>query len=193
MEEQPRKLEHVIKVSHVCLNRDQPHLDSKSEKYLEQVTVDWVWFQLSELNVLSGSGVGQQWEHSAPDPGLWRSYRPPSHPRGEMLSAGQRSVIFTTFIVDFRSWVDSISVHANIAILWELNTKWGNKSYDLLILAHKELAQTSYFMATNSLHLTTMCLRWDNPCPLLVYTGDSYHCLQVSPHHRGLCLYPLGL
>ena len=34
-----------------------------------------------------------------------------------------------------------------------------NKSYDLLILAHKELAQTSYFMATNSLHLTTMCLR----------------------------------
>ena len=39
MEEQPRKLEHVIKVSHVCLNRDQPHLDSKSEKYLEQVTV----------------------------------------------------------------------------------------------------------------------------------------------------------
>ena len=30
----------------------------------------------------------------------------------------------------------------------------------MLILAHKELAQTSYFMATNSLHLTTMCLRY---------------------------------
>ena len=107
VEEQPRKLEHVIKVSHVCLNRDQPHLDSKSEKYLEQVTVDGVWLQLGELNVLSGSGVGQQWEHSAPDPGLWRSYRPPSHPRGEMLSAGQRSVTSLHFLYNF-GWSPSI-------------------------------------------------------------------------------------
>merc|ERR1712012_1386674 len=29
-----------------------------------------------------------------------------------------------------------------------------------LVKAAKELAQTSYFMATNSLHLTTMCLRY---------------------------------
>ena len=29
-----------------------------------------------------------------------------------------------------------------------------------LVPASKELAQTSYFMATNSLHLTTMCLRY---------------------------------
>ena len=29
-----------------------------------------------------------------------------------------------------------------------------------LVKASKELAQTSYFMATNSLHLTTMCLRY---------------------------------
>ena len=29
-----------------------------------------------------------------------------------------------------------------------------------MFLASKELAQTSYFMATNSLHLTTMCLRY---------------------------------
>ena len=29
-----------------------------------------------------------------------------------------------------------------------------------LLPASKELAQTSYFMATNSLHLTTMCLRY---------------------------------
>ena len=28
------------------------------------------------------------------------------------------------------------------------------------LAASKELAQTSYFMATNSLHLTTMCLRY---------------------------------
>lgn len=31
VEEQPRKLEHVIKVAHMCLNRDQPPLDTKSE------------------------------------------------------------------------------------------------------------------------------------------------------------------
>ena len=33
-------------------------------------------------------------------------------------------------------------------------------SWHLFCLASKELAQTSYFMATNSLHLTTMCLRY---------------------------------
>jgi len=31
VEEQPRKLEHVIKIAHMCLNRDQPSLDTKSE------------------------------------------------------------------------------------------------------------------------------------------------------------------
>ncbi len=33
VEEQPRKLEHVIKVSHICLHRDQPQLDTRSEAY----------------------------------------------------------------------------------------------------------------------------------------------------------------
>jgi len=36
VEEQPRKLEHVIKVSHICIYRDHSTLDSKSEQYLEQ-------------------------------------------------------------------------------------------------------------------------------------------------------------
>ena len=31
VEEQPRKLEHVIKVAHLCLHRDNPSLDTKSE------------------------------------------------------------------------------------------------------------------------------------------------------------------
>lgn len=31
VEEQPRKLEHVIKVAHICLHRDQPSLDSRSD------------------------------------------------------------------------------------------------------------------------------------------------------------------
>ena len=37
VEEQPRKLEHVIKVSYICLHRDQPQLDAKSEQYLTEV------------------------------------------------------------------------------------------------------------------------------------------------------------
>merc|ERR1719414_190074 len=36
VEEQPRKLEHVIKVSYICLHRDQPQLDSRSDAYIEQ-------------------------------------------------------------------------------------------------------------------------------------------------------------
>ena len=33
VEEQPRKLEHVIKVAHICLHRDQPNLDTRSVIY----------------------------------------------------------------------------------------------------------------------------------------------------------------
>lgn len=37
VEEQPRKLEHVIKVAHMCLHRGQPHnLDPRSEEYQEK-------------------------------------------------------------------------------------------------------------------------------------------------------------
>ncbi|TRY91988.1 hypothetical protein DNTS_013795, partial [Danionella cerebrum] len=36
VEEQPRKLEHVIKVAHACLNPQDPPLDSKSSAYLQQ-------------------------------------------------------------------------------------------------------------------------------------------------------------
>ena len=36
----------------------------------------------------------------------------------------------------------------------------GKRILMALVPASKELAQTSYFMATNSLHLTTMCLRY---------------------------------
>ncbi|XP_076322903.1 cyclin-T2-like isoform X2 [Tachypleus tridentatus] len=77
VEEQPRKLEHVINVAHKCLHRDVPALDTKSEAYLEQA---------HELVV--------------------------------------------------------------------------NENIMLQTLASKDLAQTSYFMATNSLHLTTMCLQY---------------------------------
>jgi len=98
VEEQPRKLEHVIKVSHVCLNRDQPHLDSKSEKYLEQAQ--------------------------------------------ELVS--NENILLQTLGFD----VAIDHPHTHVVKCCQL------------VKAHKELAQTSYFMATNSLHLTTMCLRY---------------------------------
>ncbi|XP_078459737.1 cyclin-T1-like isoform X5 [Lampetra planeri] len=36
VEEQPRKLEHVIKVAHACLNPQEAPLDTKSDAYLQQ-------------------------------------------------------------------------------------------------------------------------------------------------------------
>jgi cyclin T len=33
VEEDPRKLEHVIRVSHACVNKDKPHLDTQNETY----------------------------------------------------------------------------------------------------------------------------------------------------------------
>eukprot|EP00064_Thunnus_orientalis_P008375 superscaffoldBa00000992_g8398 len=77
VEEQPRKLEHVIKVAHACLNPQESPLDTKSNAYLQQA---------QELVILE-------------------------------------SIVLQT-------------------------------------LASKDLAQTSYFMATNSLHLTTFCLQY---------------------------------
>ncbi|XP_044294077.1 cyclin-T2 isoform X1 [Varanus komodoensis] len=94
VEEQPRKLEHVIKVAHACLHHQEPQLDTKSDAYLQQA---------------------------------------------------QELVILETIM------------------LQTLGRWW----YDLLKLflqynfhSSKDLAQTSYFMATNSLHLTTFCLQY---------------------------------
>uniref|UniRef100_A0A672N8K2 Cyclin-T1-like n=1 Tax=Sinocyclocheilus grahami TaxID=75366 RepID=A0A672N8K2_SINGR len=36
VEEQPRKLEHVIKVTHACLNPQDPSPDTRSDTYLQQ-------------------------------------------------------------------------------------------------------------------------------------------------------------
>ncbi|XP_045224135.1 cyclin-T2 isoform X2 [Macaca fascicularis] len=77
VEEQARKLEHVIKVAHACLHPLEPLLDTKCDAYLQQT---------------------------------------------------QELVILETIM--------------------------------LQTLASKDLAQTSYFMATNSLHLTTFCLQY---------------------------------
>ncbi|KAK7792973.1 hypothetical protein R5R35_007617 [Gryllus longicercus] len=98
VEEQPRKLEHVIKVAHVCLHRDQPPLDTKSEAYLEQAQ-DLVFNENVLLQTL-GFDVAID------------------HPHTHVVRCCH------------------------------------------LVRASKDLAQTSYFMASNSLHLTTMCLQY---------------------------------
>ncbi|CAG2105198.1 unnamed protein product [Medioppia subpectinata] len=97
VEEQPRKLEHVIKVSHMCLHRDIPALDVKSEAYKEQA-MELVFNENLMLQTL-GFDIAVE------------------HPHTSVVNCCQ------------------------------------------LVRASKDLAQTSYFMATNSLHLTTMCLQ----------------------------------
>ncbi|XP_051550587.1 cyclin-T2-like [Myxocyprinus asiaticus] len=97
VEEQPRKLEHVIKVAHACLNPQDPPLDTKSNAYLQQAQE----LVLLETIVLQTLGFEITIEH----------------PHTDVVRCSQ------------------------------------------LVRASKDLAQTSYFMATNSLHLTTFCLQ----------------------------------
>ncbi|XP_041936853.1 cyclin-T2b isoform X1 [Alosa sapidissima] len=107
VEEQPRKLEHVIKVSHACLYPQDPPLDTKSNAYLQQAQE----LVLLETIVLQTLGFEITIEH----------------PHTDVVRCSQ------------------------------------------LVRASKDLAQTSYFMATNRskfrelnmlcLHLTTFCLQ----------------------------------
>ncbi|XP_011149787.2 cyclin-T isoform X2 [Harpegnathos saltator] len=98
VEEQPRKLEHVIKMAHMCLHRDQVPPDCRSEQFLEQAQ-DLVFNENVLLQTL-GFDVAID------------------HPHTHVVRCCQ------------------------------------------LVKASKDLAQTSYFMASNSLHLTTMCLQY---------------------------------
>ncbi|XP_053109567.1 cyclin-T2 isoform X2 [Hemicordylus capensis] len=98
VEEQPRKLEHVIKVSHACLNPQEPQLDTKSDAYLQQAQE----LVILETIMLQTLGFEITIEH----------------PHTDVVKCTQ------------------------------------------LVRASKDLAQTSYFMATNSLHLTTFCLQY---------------------------------
>lgn len=98
VEEQPRKLEHVIKVAHMCLHRELPPLDTKSEQYLEQAQE----LVFNENVLLQTLGFDVAIDHP----------------------------------------------HTHVVRCCHL------------VRASKDLAQTSYFMASNSLHLTTMCLQY---------------------------------
>ncbi|XP_050406138.1 cyclin-T2 isoform X1 [Patella vulgata] len=96
VEEQPRKLEHVIRTSHSCQQREGT-LDTKSETYLEYA---------QELII-------------------------------------NENILLQTLGFEVR--VD----HPHTTVVTTCQ----------LVRASKDLAQTSYFLATNSLHLTTMCLQ----------------------------------
>ncbi|NXL68664.1 CCNT1 protein, partial [Chordeiles acutipennis] len=101
VEEQPRKLEHVIKVAHACLHPLEPPLETKSEAYLQQA---------QDLVILE-------------------------------------SIILQT--LGFEITIDHPHTHV--------------VKCTQLVRASKDLAQTSYFMATNSLHLTTFSLQYTPP------------------------------
>ncbi|KAM6982111.1 cyclin-T1 isoform 2-T2 [Tautogolabrus adspersus] len=101
VEEQPRKLEHVIKVAHACLNPQDPSPDTRSDAYLQQA---------QDLVILE-------------------------------------SIILQTLA--FEITIDHPHTHV--------------VKCTQLVRASKDLAQTSYFMATNSLHLTTFCLQYSPP------------------------------
>ncbi|KAM9350878.1 cyclin-T1 isoform 1-T1 [Symphorus nematophorus] len=107
VEEQPRKLEHVIKVAHACLNPQEPSPDVRSDAYLQQA---------QDLVILE-------------------------------------SIILQTLA--FEITIDHPHTHV--------------VKCTQLVRASKDLAQTSYFMATNRyihsslLHLTTFCLQYSPP------------------------------
>eukprot|EP00066_Takifugu_rubripes_P028144 XP_011617410.1 PREDICTED: cyclin-T1 isoform X1 [Takifugu rubripes] len=104
VEEQPRKLEHVIKVAHACLNPQEPSPDIRSDAYLQQA---------QDLVILE-------------------------------------SIILQTLA--FEITIDH--PHTHVVKCTQLVR---------VVAASKDLAQTSYFMATNSLHLTTFCLQYSPP------------------------------
>ncbi|XP_034268195.1 cyclin-T1 isoform X1 [Pantherophis guttatus] len=101
VEEQPRKLEHVIKVTHACLHPLEAAPDTRSEGYLQQA---------QDLVILE-------------------------------------SIILQT--LGFEITIDHPHTHV--------------VKCTQLVRASKDLAQTSYFMATNSLHLTTFSLQYTPP------------------------------
>ncbi|XP_017495585.1 cyclin-T1 [Manis javanica] len=101
IEEQPKKLENVIKVAHTCLHPQESLPDTRSETYLQQV---------QDLVIIE-------------------------------------SIILQT--LGFELTID----HPHTYVV----------KCTQLVRASKDLAQTSYFMATNSLHLTTFSLQYTPP------------------------------
>ncbi|XP_037091086.1 cyclin-T-like [Pollicipes pollicipes] len=117
VEEQPRKLEHLLKVGWSCMNKEAPQMDVKSERF-KQLYDELV---RNENILLATLGFDCSIDH----------------PHTHVVKCCQ------------------------------------------LIKASRDLAQTSYFMATNSLHLTMMCLEYRSTlvacvCIYLVYKWSGH-------------------
>ncbi|XP_036276790.1 cyclin-T2 isoform X5 [Pipistrellus kuhlii] len=131
VEEQARKLEHVIKVAHACLHPLEPLLDTKCDAYLQQ-TQELVLLETIMLQTLVKNRL---------------------HIYGCMVNGiSQASIVVVSdwgkvlFISGFEITIEH--PHTDVVKCTQL------------VRASKDLAQTSYFMATNSLHLTTFCLQY---------------------------------
>ncbi|XP_063985967.1 cyclin-T2 isoform X2 [Diachasmimorpha longicaudata] len=119
VEEQPRKLEHVIKVAHMCLHKDQNTPDTKSDVRSMQC------FEEAELCLIKKK--------------LFQHY----------LEQAQDLVFNENVLLQTLGFDVAIDhPHTHVVRCCQL------------VKASKDLAQTSYFMASNSLHLTTMCLQY---------------------------------
>ena len=97
VEEQPRKLEHVIRVAHACIHPQEAPIDTKSHAYLQQA---------------------------------------------------QELVVLETLVLETLGFEITVE-HPHMHVV----------RCTQLVRASKDLAQTSYFLATNSLQLTTFCLQ----------------------------------
>ncbi|KAH0629147.1 hypothetical protein JD844_010995 [Phrynosoma platyrhinos] len=129
VEEQPRKLEHVIKVAHTCLHHLEALPDTRSEAYLQQAQ-DLVILESIILQTLARS----KWEgdgQSALPPRIQRHVR---YVEPQAYSVHGPIVLFF-FLTGFEITIDHPHTHV--------------VKCTQLVRASKDLAQTSYFMATN--------------------------------------------
>ncbi|KAK2713461.1 hypothetical protein QYM36_009360 [Artemia franciscana] len=125
VEEQPRKLDHVVKVAHKLTNREQPSLEPKSEVYNDAAN-KLVMHENILLQTLGFDAVID-------------------HPHTHVVKCCQ------------------------------------------YVRASKDLAQTSYFMATNSLHLTTMCLQYSPTVVacVCIHIVSKWTNIQIPPSSEG--------
>ncbi|XP_016354319.1 cyclin-T1 isoform X1 [Sinocyclocheilus anshuiensis] len=140
VEEQPRKLEHVIKVTHACLNPQDPSPDIRSDTYLQQAQ-DLVILESIILQTLA-------FEITI------------DHPHTHVVKCTQ--------LVRGENHLLTINCASYCSVMGTSSSprsKISRLDYELpfIVPASKDLAQTSYFMATNSLHLTTFCLQYSPP------------------------------
>uniref|UniRef100_A0A673KRG7 Cyclin-T2-like n=1 Tax=Sinocyclocheilus rhinocerous TaxID=307959 RepID=A0A673KRG7_9TELE len=99
VEEQPRKLEHVIKVAHACLNPQEPPLDTKSNAYLQQAQE----LVILETIVLQTLGFEITIEH----------------PHTDVVKCSQLVLHLTTFCLQYKPTVIAcVCIH--------LACKWSN-------------------------------------------------------------------